>query len=100
MMDQAVKIGHRPLIENKSQIVLMHCSSGHKHALEEILQDPSMQLKLSDTKYAKEIITLDQFYKMLGSDPARAFYGLNYVLKASEKGAIETLMMMDSLFRY
>ncbi len=79
--------------------MLAHSSSGHKHALSEILQDPTIAARLSDTKYAKEISALETFYRILGSDDSRAFYGFEYVVKASEMGAIETLMVTDGLFR-
>ena len=36
---------------------------------------------------------------MLASDSSRAFYGYDYVLKASEVGAIESLMISDALLR-
>jgi len=87
-------------MENKSKFVLIHCSSGHKHALQEVLQDPVVQNQLADTKYAQEMTTLDKFFKMLNEDPDRAFYGWNHVSKAEERGAVGTLMLSDELFRY
>ncbi|CAG8436370.1 1475_t:CDS:10 [Funneliformis caledonium] len=96
---EAVKQENRQLIENKSKFVLIHCSSGHKYALQEVLQDPSVQSQLSDTKYAQEVLTLDRFFKMLNDDPDRAFYGWNHIKKAEERGAIGTLLLSDELFR-
>jgi len=78
---------------------LVHCSSGHKHALQEILSDPMVMTRLSDTKYAQESKTLDRFYELLANDPSRAFYGYNQVYKAAERGGIEVLMVTDGLFR-
>ncbi|CAG8710254.1 5975_t:CDS:2, partial [Acaulospora colombiana] len=69
-----------------------------KHALQEILQDTAIQSQLSDTKYAKEVIALDRFYKMLNEDQDRAFYGWDHVKKAEERGAIGTLLLSDELF--
>lgn len=48
----------------------------------EILQDPSVSSKLSDTKASGEVKALDDFYQMLQNDPNRAFYGyvVNQVL--------------------
>jgi protein pelota len=40
----------RVLIENKSKFVLCKASSGHKHALEEVLQDPAVTSQMADTK--------------------------------------------------
>ncbi len=36
---------------------------------------------------------------MLSSDPTRAFYGPGHVMAAAELGAIQTLLIADSLFR-
>ena len=99
IMEVAVKTENRTLFDHKSKIVLAHASSGHKHALGEILQDPGIQQQLATTKYAQEVQSLAQFYKILGEDPCKAFYGYDYVIKAAEQGAIHTLMMTDDLFR-
>jgi protein pelota len=78
---------------------LARASSGHKHALGEVLQDPAIQSQLADTKYAREISSLESFYRILATDDSRAFYGYDYVVKASDLGAIETLLVTDGLFR-
>ena len=41
----------------------------------EVLAEPAVLAKLSDTKAAGEVKTLDTFYSMLQSEPDRAFYG-------------------------
>ncbi|KAI7852984.1 hypothetical protein BDC45DRAFT_512004 [Circinella umbellata] len=99
IFDQAVKTDNKVLMENRSKFVLIHSSSGHKHALNEVMQDPAIQSKLADTKAAREVQALEQFYTMLNNDPDRAFYGINHVLKANEHGAIGTLLVTDELFR-
>lgn len=68
---------HQVLIENKSKFVLVHASSGHKHAVEEILSQPSVQTRLADTKASEEIRALATFFDMLKKDPDRAYYGYN-----------------------
>ena len=65
------------LIENKSKFVLVHASSGHKRAVEDILGQPAVQSRLADTKAAEEIRALANFYDMLKKDPERAYYGYN-----------------------
>lgn len=65
----------------------------------EVLQDPAVQAKLSDTKAASEVKALEQFYQILQTEPAKAFYGKNHVIKAAEAQAIETLLISDNLFR-
>lgn len=58
-----------------------------------------MQAKLSDTKAAAEVKTLEQFYQILQTEPARAYYGKTHVVQAAESQAIETLLISDNLFR-
>lgn len=41
----------------------------------EVLQDPAVSARLSDTKAATEVKALEDFYSMLQNDPNRAFYG-------------------------
>lgn len=40
-----------------------------------------------------------RFFKMLESDPLRAWYGEAHVLKAAERGAIGKLLISDEIFR-
>lgn len=99
MMQQAVKLDQKVLIENKSKFLLVHSSSGFKHSLKEVLSEPVVMAKLSDTKAAGEVKALDAFYSTLQSEPSRAFYGLKHVEKANAAQAIETLLISDNLFR-
>ena len=89
----------RVLLDSKGKIVLAHCSSGHKHALAEVMQQPAMQERLSDTKYCTEVKALEQFYRLLGSEPSKAFYGYRHVRKAADRCAIAVLLVTDGLFR-
>ncbi|XP_055543941.1 protein pelota [Wyeomyia smithii] len=99
MFQQAVKTDNKVLLDNKSKFMLVHSSSGFKHSLKEVLQDPAVVAKMSDTKAAGEVKALEQFYTMLQCEPAKAFYGKKHVTKAAEAQAIETLMISDNLFR-
>eukprot|EP00877_Chromochloris_zofingiensis_P014927 jgi/Chrzof1/9689/Cz04g12080.t1 len=96
---EAVKREIRPFIEHKSGIVLAQASSAYKHSLKEVLSLPAIASKIKDTKAAREVAALQEFYDMLGNDPARAFYGPGHVLAAAELGAIQTLLLSDGLFR-
>lgn len=99
MMQEAVKLDLRVLIENKSKFVLVHTSNGFKYALKEVLADPTVTNKLTDTKAASEVKVLDSFYSMLQNEPSKAFYGIKHVEIANEAQAIEVLMISDNLFR-
>jgi protein pelota len=65
----------------------------------EILQDPAVVSKISDTKAASEVKALESFYTTLQCEPDKAFYGKKHVEKANEAQAIETLLISDNLFR-
>ncbi|KAI8377504.1 protein pelota [Radiomyces spectabilis] len=99
IFDTAVKTDNKTVMENKNKFMTIHCSSGHKHALNEVMQNPAIQTKLANTKAASEVKALDDFYAMLNKDPDRAFYGYGHVAKAHERGAIGTLLVTDELFR-
>ncbi|CAG9114569.1 unnamed protein product [Plutella xylostella] len=99
MMQQAIKTDNKLLIDNKSKFLLVKASSGFKHSLKEVLQEPAVIAKISDTKAASEVKLLESFYTMLQLEPAKAFYGKRHVERACEAQAVETLMISDKLFR-
>ncbi|RUS80038.1 hypothetical protein EGW08_012208 [Elysia chlorotica] len=96
---EALKMDDKTIIENRSKFVLVHSSSGFKHALKEVLADPAITARLSDTKAAGEVKALDDFYTMLQTDPDRAYYGVRHCERAVENQAIEILLVSDELFR-
>ncbi|KAL9357764.1 hypothetical protein Peur_051017 [Populus x canadensis] len=89
----------RPIIENKSRIVLVHASSGYKHSLKEVLDAPNVMNMIKDTKAAQEVRVLKDFFDMLSNDPDRACYGPKHVEVAHERMAVQTLLITDELFR-
>ncbi|KAK4793114.1 hypothetical protein SAY86_023549 [Trapa natans] len=89
----------RPIIENKSRIILVHASSGYKHSLREVLDAPTVMNMIKDTKAAQEVRVLKDFFDMLSNDPHRACYGPKHVEVAHERLAIQTLLITDDLFR-
>lgn len=99
MFSQAIKLDQKVLVENKSKFILVHASSGFKHSLKEVLADPAVTSKLTDTKASSEVRALNAFYSMLQQEPERAFYGIDHVERANEMEAIETLLVTDELFR-
>jgi len=100
MINEANKGGEaKVLLEHRAKFVLVHASSGFKHSLKEVLQDPSLQNRLTDTKATEEVKTLENFYKTLSNDPLRACYGEKHIDLASAAQAIETLLISDKLFR-
>ncbi|KAK3750640.1 hypothetical protein QZH41_012829, partial [Actinostola sp. cb2023] len=99
MIQQATKMEWKVLLENKSKFLLVHSSSGHKHALKEILSDSSIASRLADTKASSEVKALDAFYSILQNESDRAYYGICHVERANEALAVETLLVTDKLFR-
>ncbi|XVF30394.1 hypothetical protein REPUB_Repub16aG0053400 [Reevesia pubescens] len=89
----------RPIIENKSRIILVHTSSGYKHSLREVLDAPNVMNMIKDTKAAQEVRALKDFFSMLSNEPARACYGPKHVEIAHERMAVQTLLITDDLFR-
>lgn len=89
MMMKATRENERHLIENRSRFILLHASNGFKHALTEVLQDPLIANRLSDTKAAGEVKALDDFMQLLNEEPEKAYYGLEVVERANQHQAIE-----------
>ena len=90
---------YKEILENKDKFVLAHSSSGFKHSLNEVLQDPAVVARLSDTKASGDVQAMEEFHKMLMTDPDRACYGPKEVEKAASEQAVETWLISDSLFR-
>lgn len=99
MLQTATKQEKRVFLENKGKFVLIHSSSGHKHALKEVLTDSAILNKLANTKAAAEVNALNDFYQMLKVDQSRAFYGYKHVKAAVDAMAVDTLLVSDALFR-
>lgn len=121
MLKESVKADNKVILENKAKFLLVHASSGFKHSLTgesfttvtrpsrdlllftifvaEVLQDPIVVNKMSDTKATGEVKVLETFYTTLQCEPAKAFYGMKHVTRAAEAQAIEVLLISDNLFR-
>ncbi|CDF33481.1 unnamed protein product [Chondrus crispus] len=96
---EAARQDLRSIIDNKAKMVLCHASSGHKHAFHEVLTRPELQSRLAKTKAVSEVQALNDFHEMLGKDQDRAVYGPAHVNHAAEMGAIDKLLVTDTLFR-
>lgn len=99
LMLHAARQDLNQVLENKSKIILCHSSSGHKHALDEVLQRKEVQARLSKTKAILEIQLLGQFNEIMKKDETRATYGPPFVQHATSMGAVEKLLITDTLFR-
>ncbi|KAG6833880.1 hypothetical protein H0H87_007891 [Tephrocybe sp. NHM501043] len=100
LLEEAGKRGDKALQRAlKEKVVKVHVSSPHVHSLVEVLKSPEIASQLKETKFAREGIVLDKFFKMLGTDEMRAWYGPDHVCLAADRGAIGTLLISDDLFR-
>lgn len=101
LFEEAVKRGDKSLVghEARRKFLKIHCSSPHVHSLMEVLRSPEVSSQLKDTKFAREGQLLERFMRMLASDEMRAWYSEPHVLLAAERGAVQTLLISDGLFR-
>lgn len=99
IMAEATRTSNKPLLAARSKFVRVHVNSPHVHSLVEVLKSPEIVAQLKETKFAREGIMLDKFFKMLGSDEQRAWYGPDHVALAIDRGAVGTLLISDELFR-
>lgn len=83
--------------------VVVHSSSGHLHALNEILKSAEVQATMRDKKFSAETRAMDEFFARLRKDDGRAWYGVQPVERAVREGAVGrgggVLLVNNSLFR-
>jgi protein pelota len=99
ILQTALQSDKKSILTSKSKFVVVHCSSGHIHALNEVLKSPEVSATLADTKFAKETKAMEKFFEMMNKDENRAWYGPKEIARAVEKGAVGTLLVSNSLFR-
>ncbi|KAN0126944.1 pelota [Russula decolorans] len=99
IMTQATQAGNKALLGARQKFLRVHVNSPHVHSLVEVLKSPEVVSRLKETKFAREGIMLDSFFKMLASDEQRAWYGPDHVALAADRGAVGTLLISDELFR-
>jgi len=86
-------------LQCKSKFLVTHSSTGFLQGLDEVLKNEEVQKQLSNTKFAKDVILLDEFFKALNADDGKAWYGPKECEKAINLGAVKNLLLTDSLFR-
>lgn len=86
-------------LQSKPKFVIAHSSTGFLQGLDEVLKSEEIQKKLSTTKFAKDVLLLDEFFKELNADESKAWYGPKECEKAINMGAVKNLLLTDTLFR-
>lgn len=87
------------ILKNKSKIMVAHCSTGYIQSIDEVMKNPAYKQILSQTKTSNEAIVFDDFMDHLNKDDFKAWYGLKEIQKANDIGAIDVLLVSDSLLR-
>ncbi|XP_072966068.1 protein PELOTA 1-like [Typha angustifolia] len=95
MLEEAEGQLLQPILENKSQILVAHSSSGYKHSMKDVLEDPKIMEMITDAKAAKEVLALKNFNAMLTKEESRTCYGLKHVEIANEQQATQTLLITE-----
>jgi hypothetical protein len=78
---------------------ISHNKISRHGCLQEVLTGASIAKKIADTKAAKEMAALEEFFSMLSHDSSRAFYGPGHVIAAAQQGAIGKLLISDALYK-
>lgn len=94
-----VREDHRPLITNAYKVQVVHCSSGHKHAVDEILADPNVISLLGDSAAVEESKIFTELEETLLNNPDQACYGIKPVQYAAENGFVSTLLITQGLLQ-
>ena len=66
LIKDATEQGNKQLLDNRQKFLLVHSSTGFKHALREVMQDPQVSQRLADVKAAGETrLVFDKTVKQL-----------------------------------
>ncbi|SCV04933.1 LANO_0G14620g1_1 [Lachancea nothofagi CBS 11611] len=90
---------NKTVLAAKSRFLVAHCSTGYLQGINEVLKNPAYGSRLQDAKNSKEALIMDEFLQHLNDDDFKAWYGEAEVSKASDMGAIGTLLITDGLLR-
>jgi protein pelota len=85
--------------KNLSKFVYTHASNGYKQALQEVLAKPEVLSQIKNTKAADDVRTMEKFNETLWKDMDRVIFGIKAVEIATEKEAIDTLIVSDDYLR-
>ncbi len=84
--------------ELKKKIVLAVCSSVDESAVSEVMKRPELKETLKQSRFWEEINLVEELLIQINKK-GMAAYGLKEVKKAVESGAVEKLLVIDSLIQ-
>ena len=82
---------------DRSKLLLCKVKSVNRTALQEVFCDSAVLKRIAQTKFAKEIKEVSEFLRRLHIDSNLVTYGYGNVLEACSQGAVETLLISDTL---
>jgi len=88
-------------IKNKAiakKIIVATCSAVNKKSFEEVLKQPETMAALRDDQIVKEMTLVEEVLKQIMKD-GNVAYGMKETKKAAEAGAIEHLLVTDTLIQ-
>ena len=85
--------------ENIIVIVAGSLSAGNRVGLSELLQMDAVDKLAADFQFFEENSLIDEFFKRINQGTNDVVYGFGEIKKIASTGAIETLILLDSLLR-
>tara|TARA_Y100000310_G_scaffold164768_1_gene164535 strand:- start:2252 stop:3334 length:1083 start_codon:yes stop_codon:yes gene_type:complete len=82
----------------KKKIIPATCSSASLNGINEVLKRPEVKQALKEERVSSEIVAVEKLLEEI-SKQSLAAYGLKEVTEASDAGAIENLLITDSLIQ-
>ena len=82
----------------KQKIILATCSSATKNGIEEVIKRPEVKEALKQERTAKEINKVEELFTEIAKNNL-AVYGLKDTEEAADIGAVEDLLITDSLIQ-
>ncbi len=84
---------------SKGRVLLEHVSTGTVAGIYEALNRGIIERIASEIRLNREIRLMEDVMKNLGKDTGKTAYGWDDIVRAVQFGAIETLLVLDKLFR-
>jgi protein pelota len=84
---------------SKGRILIEHVSTGTVAGIYEALNRGIVEQIASEIRLNREIRLMEEVMKHLGKDTGKTAYGWDNIERAVQFGAVETLLVLDKLFR-
>lgn len=84
---------------SKGRLLIEHVSTGTVAGIYEALNRGIVERIASEIRLNQEIRLMDEVMTNLGKDTGKAAYGWEAIIRAVQFGAVETLLVLDKLFR-